>query len=79
MAFNWARATLGTIPFVTVGARYGGVRGGMLGFALGAAVFGLIAVGTAYAATWRLAKRIDAPARTVRGDAALAPRGAETP
>ena len=79
MAFNWARATLGTIPFVTVGARYGGVQGGMLGFALGAAVFGLIAVGTAYAATWRLAKRIDAPARTVRGDAALAPRGAETP
>ena len=37
MAFNWARATLGTIPFVTVGARYGGVQGGMLGFALGAA------------------------------------------
>ena len=36
MAFNWARATLGTIPFVTVGARYGGVQGGMLGFALGA-------------------------------------------
>ena len=48
MAFNWARATLGTIPFVTVGARYGGVQGGMLGFALGAALFGLIAVATAY-------------------------------
>ena len=60
MAFNWARATLGTIPFVTIGARYGGVRGGLLGFALGAAVFGLIAVGTAYLATWRLARRIDA-------------------
>jgi putative MATE family efflux protein len=58
MAFNWARATLGTIPFVTVGARYGGVQGGLVGFALGAAVFGLIAVGTAYAATWRLAKGI---------------------
>ncbi|MFZ0600271.1 MAG: MATE family efflux transporter, partial [Roseiarcus sp.] len=60
MAFNWARATLGTIPFVTIGARYGGVRGGLLGFALGAAVFGLIAVGTAYLATSRLARRIDA-------------------
>ena len=37
MAFNWARATLGTIPFVTIGARYGGVQGAILGFALGCA------------------------------------------
>jgi MATE family, multidrug efflux pump len=59
MAFNWARATLGTIPFVTVGARYGGVRGGLIGFALGAALFGLIAVATAYFATYRLAKGLD--------------------
>jgi hypothetical protein len=65
MAFNWARATLGTIPFVTVGARYGGVQGGMLGFALGSAVFGLIAVATAYAVTWRLAKAMEGG---VRGD-----------
>jgi putative MATE family efflux protein len=60
MAFNWARATLGTIPFVTVGARYGGVQGGLIGFALGAALFGLIAVATAYFATYRLAKGFDA-------------------
>src|SRR6185437_3671154 len=60
MVFNWARATLGTIPFVTIGARYGGVQGGMLGFALGAALFGLMAVVTAYGVTWRLAKGIDA-------------------
>ena len=57
--FNWGRATLGTIPFVTFGARYGGVQGGLLGFALGCAVFGLIAVGAAYAATARLAKGIE--------------------
>ena len=38
MAFNWARATLGTIPFVTIGARYGGVKGGLIGFALGCAL-----------------------------------------
>jgi putative MATE family efflux protein len=56
MAFNWGRATLGTIPFVTVGARYGGVRGGLIGIALGCAVFGLIAVAAAYMATARLAK-----------------------
>jgi Na+-driven multidrug efflux pump len=59
MAFNWARATLGTIPFVTIGARYGGVQGGLMGFALGCAIFGLMAVATAYVATWRLAKAID--------------------
>ena len=56
MAFNWGRATLGTIPFVTVGARYGGVKGGLVGIALGSALFGVIAVASAYAATARLAR-----------------------
>jgi Na+-driven multidrug efflux pump len=55
MAFNWARATVGTIPFVTVGARFGGVKGGLIGVALGCAVFGLLAAAVAYAATSRLA------------------------
>jgi len=58
MAFNWGRATLGTIPFVTLGARYGGVKGGIVGVALGCAVFGLIAVATAYVTTARLAERV---------------------
>jgi putative MATE family efflux protein len=80
MAFNWARATLGTIPFVTFGARYGGVQGAILGFALGCAVFGLIAVATAYAATWRLARAIDGGDRAVaRPVAAIEHRGARTP
>jgi putative MATE family efflux protein len=56
MVFNWARATLGTIPFVTLGAHYAGVKGALSGIALGCAVFGLAAVATAYAATERLAK-----------------------
>jgi Na+-driven multidrug efflux pump len=73
MAFNWARATLGTIPFVTVGARYGGVQGGMMGFALGAAVFGLIAVATAYAVTWRLARAMDCAVRAELRPAAKTP------
>ena len=59
MAFNWGRATLGTISFVTFGAHYGGVKGGLVGFALGCAVFGIIAVGVAYAATIRLAKGME--------------------
>ena len=46
MLFNWGRATLGTIPFVTLGARWGGVEGAILGFAAGAAVFGLVGART---------------------------------
>jgi putative MATE family efflux protein len=57
MAFNWGRATLGTIPFVTLGARYAGVKGGLLGIALGSALFGLVAVAVAYATARRLAKK----------------------
>ena len=67
MLFNWGRATLGTIPFVTFGAHYGGVQGGLLGVALGCAVFGLIAVAAAYAATARLAKGIEGGDRARRG------------
>ena len=62
-AFNWGRATLGTIPFVTIGAKLGGsehgVEGAMLGVATGAAIFGLSAVVAAYWVTGRLAKRIE--------------------
>jgi Na+-driven multidrug efflux pump len=62
-AFNWGRATLGTIPFVTLGARLGspehGPEGAMLGVAAGAAIFGLGAVATAYWVTARLARRIE--------------------
>jgi putative MATE family efflux protein len=77
MVFNWARATLGTIPFVTIGTRYGGVQGGLVGFALGAALFGLIAVATAYVATWRLAKGIDAG--LARSAAVIVRRGVKAP
>ncbi len=63
MAFNWGRATLGTIPFVTFGARYGGVKGGLVGVALGCALFGLGAVAVAYAATARLSTRLGGDSR----------------
>jgi putative MATE family efflux protein len=63
-AFNWGRATLGTIPFVTIGARLGGpahgVEGAMLGAGAGAAVFGLGAVIAAFWVTARLARRLGA-------------------
>ena len=57
MLFNWGRATLGTLPCVALGAHLGGVEGGMLGMAAGAAVFGIGAVVTAYGAVGRLARR----------------------
>ncbi|WP_237480337.1 MATE family efflux transporter [Lichenibacterium dinghuense] len=52
--FNWGRATLGTAPFVTLGAHLGGVEGGMVGMAAGAAIFGTGAVATAYRVVGRL-------------------------
>lgn len=61
-AFNWGRATLGTIPFVTLGAQWGGPEGGLLGMVLGAAIFGLGAIVAAYVMVGRLARRSE-PAR----------------
>ena len=46
--FNWGRATLGTIPFVTLGAFYYGPEGGYIGLVVGAALFGSIAVVSSY-------------------------------
>ena len=51
--FNWGRATLGTIPFVTIGRHYGPV-GVLLGQAAGGIVFGTLAVITAFVVTHRL-------------------------
>jgi putative MATE family efflux protein len=59
MLFNWGRATLGTIPFVALGARWGGVQGAILGIAAGSAVFGLIATALAFGVVSRLANAID--------------------
>src|SRR5262249_12276566 len=54
--FNWGRATLGTIPFVTLGAAHFGPEGGYMGLIAGSAVFGAGAVLAAYGVTARLAK-----------------------
>ena len=54
--FNWARATLGTIPFAWWGSRYGPI-GVLLGQAAGAAIFGTLALVVAFRLTARLAPR----------------------
>jgi putative MATE family efflux protein len=58
LLFNWGRATLGTIPFVTLGARWGGVPGALAGIVLGSAIFSLSAVVVAYFIVGRLARRV---------------------
>jgi Na+-driven multidrug efflux pump len=58
MVFNWGRATLGTIPFITIGAAWGGVVGAMIGLIAGSAIFGLGGVGVAYGVVGRLAREI---------------------
>ena len=46
--FNWARATIGTIPFAYLGARLAGPEGAIAGVGLGFVGFGLAAVVTAF-------------------------------
>jgi putative MATE family efflux protein len=55
--FNWGRATLGTLPFVTVGTARFGPEGGYMGPILGSILFGAGAVIAAYYVTERLANR----------------------
>ena len=60
LLFNWGRATLGTIPFVTLGAWWGGIPGALVGIIVGSAIFSLSAVVVAYFLVGRLARRVEA-------------------
>jgi putative MATE family efflux protein len=60
-AFNWGRATLGTIPFAILGAQWGGLTGILTGVTLGSLIFGLSAILTAFWTIKRLENR-DNPA-----------------
>jgi putative MATE family efflux protein len=51
--FNWARSTLGTIPFAWWGAHYGPIEV-LVGQAAGTAIFGSLALWTAYRLTRNL-------------------------
>lgn len=52
MGFNWARATLGTIPFAYVGSHYGAI-GVLVGSSVGAVIFGSLATWVAFRLTAR--------------------------
>ncbi len=58
-AFNFGRALLGTIPAVYLGARWYGPRGVMAGEAVGAMLFGVLAILAAFALVRRLARQDD--------------------
>ena len=47
MGFNWARASLGTIPFAYAGSHYGPI-GVLVGSSLGAVIFGSLATWVAF-------------------------------
>ena len=55
--FNWGRATLGTMPFVHLGAQYFGPQGVLLGIIIGAAVFGSGSIGCAYWVAAQIARQ----------------------
>jgi Na+-driven multidrug efflux pump len=57
MLFNWGRATIGTIPFVWLGARFGGAEDVMIGIAAAAVLFAVASVLTADRLTRRLGQR----------------------
>jgi len=60
-AFNWGRATLGTIPFVWLGAHWFGAVGVLVGQAAGSIVFGIGAILASYQVVKRIAARGAAP------------------
>ncbi|MEP0324339.1 MATE family efflux transporter [Bauldia litoralis] len=62
--FNWGRATLGTVPFVLLGAHFHGAQGALAGFFIGGIPFGIGALYVAYRVTGRLGD--ERPTRSFR-------------
>lgn len=59
-AFNWGRATLGTVPLTWLGASIAGVEGAITGLVVGSFVFGVGAILTAFRAIAGLEARMTA-------------------
>lgn len=60
--FNWGRSTLGIIPFVWVGAQLYGAKGVLMGWGLGAIVFGLAAAVVAFRVVRKIG--VEPPSKT---------------
>ena len=70
-ALNWGRATLGTMPFIALGAHWG-AKGVLVGFMAGGIAFGVIAVLVVHRLIGRLERDIG-PRRRPRGRRAADP------
>ncbi|GJE00370.1 hypothetical protein GMJLKIPL_2291 [Methylobacterium isbiliense] len=72
-AFNWGRATLGTMPFALAGAWAGGPEGVLVAIALGSALFGTAALVAAFRVVGILEGRAGAsvPAAASAGESAF--------
>ncbi|MHB2166992.1 MATE family efflux transporter [Alsobacter sp. R-9] len=67
-AFNWGKATLGTVPFALAGAHWGGAAGALVGQGLGAIVFGIAGVWAAYGSVERIIARTTARQAAAAGE-----------
>lgn len=61
-AFNWSRQTIGVLPFITIGAAWGGLEGIAWGITAGSVLFGVTAVATAFWLVARLTRAQEATA-----------------
>ncbi|KAF0230313.1 MAG: MATE efflux family [Beijerinckiaceae bacterium] len=57
-AFNWGRATLGTVPLAWLGASMAGVQGAIVGLIVGSLVFGIAAVWVVFRAIGEVEVRV---------------------
>jgi len=73
-AFNFGRALLGTVPAVYFGAQWFGARGVMAGEALGALLFGTVAIAAAFGLVSRLEREHVPLAVTGRAEASQVER-----
>lgn len=55
--FNWGRSTLGTVPFVWMGAKLGGAPGALAGWGLGGVIFGIAAMVVCFRVIDKIADR----------------------
>jgi Na+-driven multidrug efflux pump len=56
-ALNWGRATLGVVPFIWLGAQYGGLKGVLAGYGLGVVLFGVVGVWACFRVLGRLERQ----------------------
>ncbi len=56
-AFNWGRATIGTMPFAVLGAWWAGPEGAIAGVGFGSLIFGIAAIATAFWTVGALERR----------------------